>query len=139
MAENLRSKTLYKIFLVSLKYIPIMIALTYMLNTALCWMGIDCAVLSNIAGVSLFTWVFMYVASDVFSFCIYHKLFLWYILVTDIINITDYYIKIPMSTYTLLEMHSIIIGITLFIILYLYVANNKKLTIKNSKQHRFRK
>ena len=87
--ESLRNKSLYKTLLILLKYIPIIIALFYIVNTLGALFGIDLPVLSNIAGMSLLTWVFMYLAALVFKFCIYHRMFLYYILVTDIINIIN--------------------------------------------------
>lgn len=121
--ENLRSKYLYKILLILLKYIPIMIALFYVLNTVSALCGIDIPVLSNIAGMSLFTWIFMYIAAWVFQFCIYHRMFLYYILITDIINIYDYYIGI---NHDIVALHISLIGISLFLILYFYVKHNKR-------------
>lgn len=63
--QVLKSKLLYKIFLVALKYIPILVTLSYIANTVLCWFGIDVPVLSNISGMSLLTWLFMYIATYV--------------------------------------------------------------------------
>lgn len=124
--ESLRNKSLYKTLLILLKYIPIIIALFYIVNTLGALFGIDLPVLNNIAGMSLLTWVFMYLAALVFKFCIYHRMFLYYILVTDIINIIDYYIGIPVDSYGIVMIHSVVIGILLFIILYFYVRRNKK-------------
>lgn len=124
--ESLRNKSLYKTLLILLKYIPIIIALFYIVNTLGALFGIDLPVLNNIAGMSLLTWVFMYLAALVFKFCIYHRMFLYYILVTDIINIINYYIGIPVDSYGIVMIHSVVIGILLFIILYFYVKHNKK-------------
>ena len=104
------------------------IALCYMLNTML-----YIEPLSNIAGVSLLTWIFLYLASVVFEFCSYHRMFLWYILIDDILNIVDYYWNIPISTDNLIRIHNILVGITLFIVLILYVKDNKITIRKNNK------
>lgn len=102
------------------------IALCYVLNTITAMFGIYIEPLSNIAGMSLFTWIFIYIATCVFRFCIYHRMFLWYILIDDLLNIIDYYYKLSIKTENLLMLHNSIIGIFLFIILYLYVRHNKK-------------
>lgn len=86
---------MYKLLILMLKYIPMLISLVYVLNTALSYFYIDIPVLSNLAGMSILPWIFMYLSATVFRFCLYHKMFLHYILVTDIINIIDYYIGIP--------------------------------------------
>ena len=80
-----------------LKYIPMIISLFYLINTITAFIGIDIPILSTISGMSLLTWIFMYIATIVFNFCSYHRMFLYYILIVDIINIIDYYISIPIS------------------------------------------
>lgn len=124
--ESLKNKYLYKVLIITLKYIPMVISFMYMINTILSYFYIDLPVLSNIAGISLLPWLFMYLSSVVFRFCLYHKMFLYYILITDLINITDYYIGIPIGNLELLMLHSFITGISLFIILYLYAKSNRK-------------
>ena len=128
VVEKLRRSNLHKLLLLVLKYIPMVIALCYMLNTIL-----YIEPLSNIAGVSLLTWIFLYLASVVFEFCSYHRMFLWYILIDDILNIVDYYWSIPISTDNLIRIHNILAGITLFIVLILYVKSNKVIIRKNNK------
>ena len=103
-----------------------LISIFYMLNTVLCWIEIDTPVISNIAGVSILTWLFLYLSSIVFQFCIYHRMFLYYILVTDIINIYDFYLGIPISTVQLLSVHSVIISVLLFLLLYIHIKNHDK-------------
>ena len=127
------NKLYYKLFIVVLKYIPLLIALCYILNTVMALFGIYIEPLSNIAGVSLLTWIFLYIATYVFKFCIYHRMFLWYILIDDLLNIIDYYYELPIETSNLLIIHNSIIGIFLFIILYIYVKDHKKSTGKNIK------
>lgn len=122
-----RNNILYKVLLIIIKYIPMVIALCYMLNTIF-----YIEPLSNIAGVSLLTWIFLYLSSIVFRFCVYHRMFLWYILIDDILNIIDYYWQLPISTDNILRIHNILIGTTLFIILILYVRNHKIFITKDT-------
>lgn len=133
MVENLKSKTLYKIELGLLKVIPMILALTALLNSILSYFGIDLYILSYIGGVSIFTMLFLYLSSYVFKFCEYHRMFLHYIVSTWIINIIDYYVGIPISDLEYLCLQMIIAGISLFIILYLYVRSHKKSTVKDSR------
>ena len=128
VVEKSRRSNLQRLLLLVLKYIPMVIALCYMLNTMF-----YIEPLSNIAGVSLLTWVFLYLASVVFEFCSYHRMFLWYILIDDILNIVDYYWNIPISTDNLIRIHNILVGITLFIVLVLYAKSNKVIIRKNNK------
>lgn len=121
-------KSLHKIFLLILKVIPLVNALGCLLNTLFAYYNIETPWISFTTGMSLTTWLFIYLVTFVFKFCIYHRMFLYYIAVVDIIDTIDYYIGIPLSDYNFLVLHIIITGITLFIILYLYVKHHKKLT-----------
>lgn len=116
--ENL-NKSMYKLLILMLKYILMLISLVYVLNTALSYFYIDIPVLSNLAGMSILPWIFMYLSATVFRFCLYHKMFLHYILVTDIINIIDYYIGIPIEDLELLMIHGTITGLFLFVMMNL--------------------
>lgn len=130
---NLKSKSLYKVFLIALKYIPILVTLSYIVNTTLCWFGIDAPVLSNISGMSLLTWLFMYIATYVFKFCNYHRLLLYFILMDDSINIYDYYFTIPLEDHIMLELHTALIGTLVITLLINHVKSHKKPTGKDSK------
>lgn len=116
----------HKLLLITLKFIPMITALCYLLNTVLSAFGIYAGFLSHISGMSLLPWIFILISTYVFKFCNYHRMFLYYILVSDIINIIDYYAGIPISTFHLIALHFCIAGVFLFIILYLYVKSHKK-------------
>ena len=123
----------YKLLIIVLKFIPMLTALCYMSSTIFNYFGYNIEPLSNIGGMSLLTWLFIYLASIVFNFCAYHRMFLWYIFIDDIFNIIDYYITIPISTDNILMLHNIFIGITLFTVLILYVKDNKVIIRKSNK------
>ena len=133
MAEKLSNKYLYKVELYLLKILPMTVALAYLLNAILSYFYIDITIFSHIFGVSLLPLIFMYISSYVFKFCSYHRMFLHYILIIDLLNIYDWYIGINISNRMLLLIHLILSGITLFIILYLYVKSNKKTVITNDR------
>lgn len=133
MAENFNNKTLYKIFLLILKVIPMVISALFLLNTILSYYYIDASILSMIGGVSFFTLLFLYISSYVFKFCNYHRMFIHYISLQWIINLVDYYIGIPINDISFMLLGLTIFGIFLFIILYLYVTTNKKDASSNSR------
>lgn len=126
--NSLRNKNLYKIELYLLKVMPMLIAAIYLINTVLSYYDIILSVLSYIGGLSLIPIVFMYLSSYVFKFCSYHRMFLHYIVINDLINLVDYYYTLPISDWQLLVLHMSIAGISLFIILYLYVKSHRKAT-----------
>lgn len=138
MAENLNNKTLYKVFLVLLKVIPMLISFCMVLNTFLSYLYINAELLSIFGGVSFLTIVFLYIASYVFKFCNYHRMFIHYITVQWIINLIDYYIGIPLNDQNFMLLGLTIFGIFLFIILYLYVTSTKKNASSDSRRYRCR-
>ncbi len=106
---------------------PLGIALLYAVNTfTYLLLDIDIPIISNIVGVSLVPWIFMYLSTIVFKFCSYHRMFLWYILAIDIINIIDYYIQIPFNKVEMIALFSIVSFIFLTIIVYKYDKHNKR-------------
>lgn len=119
-------KTSHRLLLISLKVMPMVIALCYVLNTFFSYFGLSAGILSHIGGMSLIPWLFIMLATYVFKFCVYHRMFLWYILVDDLISYYDYYIGIPINDFSIFMLHNIITGIFLFIILYLYKYGKDK-------------
>lgn len=129
--NSLRSKDLYKIELYLLKVMPMLLATIYLVNTVLSYYDIIVPALSYIGGLSFIPLVFMYISSYVFRFCSYHRMFLHYIAINNLINLIDYYYTLPISDWEMLILHMSIAGISLFIILYLYVKGHSK----NVKEH----
>ncbi len=120
VAERSPNRRLYKITLEALKIIPMLLAFCDVLNTFFSFYGIRCDVLSMFGGVSLLPLIFLYLVSYVFRFCIYHRMFLHYVLVTNIITTIDFYIGIPVSNEMMFGIFLFITGVFLFLVLYFY-------------------
>ena len=90
-----KDKTLYKVFLIILKYIPHLFAFTYTLYTLLGFCGIDWNIIGCFFHISLFSWIYLLLTSIIFKFCYVHRLPLYYIGVNEFITSIDYYIGIP--------------------------------------------
>lgn len=130
---NSINKILYKIQLYMLKVIPMVMAFCYLLNSIFSYYDIDLGFLSYLSGCSILMIVYLYIASYVFKFCEYHRMFLHYMVVNTIINSIDLYIGIPLTDLEILTLYMSITGITLFLILYMYVKSHKKPTSKDNK------
>lgn len=117
--EERLNKVLYKLELYLLKIIPYLLAGCYFANTILSYGGLDVPVLPLIGGMSILPFIFIYVSSFVFKYCFYHRLPLYYILISDIIAYYDIYFGVPVSTRTLFSINLSIAGIFLFLIIYL--------------------
>lgn len=115
------SKVFYKLFIWILRILPMIMAGLYLLNTILSYFGIDLELISYIAGVGLLPWLFILISSYLFRFCGYHRMFLWYIAVNNIICWIDYNFTIPISDWNYLVLHMIVAGLFLFLILFLKI------------------
>lgn len=115
------NKLLYRIELQMIKVIPMIYALLCLLNTTLSYFNINVEILSYIGSVSLVTLILLYTLSYAFKSCEYHRMFIHYTTITWILNIVDLYIGISVSDICYLGIQLIIAGISLFVILYLYL------------------
>lgn len=126
------NKYIYKIELYLLKIIPMLLALCSFLNTILFYFGINLTILTYLGGVSFLTLGFLYISSYAFQFCSYHRMFLHYILIVNIISYIDMEFNIPISDFNLLILYSAIAFISMVIILIKF--KNEKHNIKMDKQ-----
>lgn len=115
-----KEKHVHKELILFLKIIPMLLALCALVNTALEFVGINAEVLSAIGGISFLPLAFLYLASYAFHFCRYHRMFLHYVLINNLITWFDYLVGIPVSTLAILCFHVVIAGLFLFLILYFH-------------------
>lgn len=132
MEENLKV-SLYKIEVYLLKIIPIILALLDILNTFLSLFHIQVPIISYIGGVSFLSLAFLYLSSYVFKFCEYHRVPLHFIVVNNLINIYDWYIGIPIDLVGIILLELVLIGISIFLMIYLHERDNKKLAKRNNR------
>lgn len=128
--ENGVGKSLYKIELYLIKVIPYIIAICYVLNNILSYFEIDAPLCSYIGGMSLLPFTFLYISSFVFEFCIYHRLPLYYILVSDVINYIDLYIGIPINSNNLFVLNMTILGVFILILVFIKFKQHESRTSK---------
>lgn len=119
MEDKLKSKYLYKTFLVTLKVIPYLIAFCYITFTTGCYFGVELNVIGYIASCSILTWLVLYIGSFVFRFCPYHRVPLYFILLNDILNVVDTYIGLPVETGSLFLLHIALFGVMLLLYVFL--------------------
>lgn len=125
MVEKL-NKRLFKIEILVLKIITFAIGFCYFLNTLFSYFNIDNIVLSNIAGVGVLPLLFIYIASYTHGFCLYHRLFIIYIAINNILSFIDYTYGIPISDKHYVELHFIISFIFMCLIVYTKLKLCKK-------------
>lgn len=73
----------YKIFLICIKYIPIIMAAVVLVHTALIITVQYESVFAKTFGISILPALIVYSAQKAFRFCLIHKLLLWYCVFAD--------------------------------------------------------
>lgn len=116
----------YKLFLGFLKILPMLMAGLFLMNTILSYFDIDWPIISYITSVGLIPWLFILVASYLFRFCEYHRMFLWYIMVNNILCWIDEEFGLPISDRGFFVLHVAIAGLFLFLVLYFHQKCRKK-------------
>ncbi len=118
--ERLARKRLYKVTIGVLKIIPMLLSFCVVLNMFFDFLGIDSGIISTIGGISFLPLLFIYLASFAFGFCRYHRMFLHYIVANNVLTMADYYVGLPVDNVSLFMVHIFLVGLFLFLILYLY-------------------
>lgn len=114
-----------KIFLIMLKTIPILLASISFINTTLNILGVKIMFLTSISFISVLPLIFLYMASYVFQFCAYHRMFLHYLSFILLLNTIDLYWIIPISRMNCVIIFMIITFIFLIITLYKYLKSKR--------------
>lgn len=119
-ANSSLSNYKYKLFLGFLKVLPMVMAGLYLTNTILSYFDIDWTIFSYLTGVGVIPWLFILIASYLFKFCEYHRMFLWYIMVNNVICWIDEDFGLPLSNRSYFVLHVAIAGLFMFLILYFH-------------------
>ena len=128
---NISNKTLYRLEIYSTKLLPIIIAILYIINVTLSYLGHDIEALSIIGGMSLLPLSKLYLDSITYKLCTHHRIFIYYIFLHNLISSIDLY-----TNYTLIEdrklfaFHLVLFGI--FIVLYIICKRKYDFSRKHS-------
>ena len=119
MEEKQVNKTLYRLLLLVAKVIPMLLAFLHFVNILFGYFNIDSTILTYLGGISFLPILFLYITSYALRFCAYHRMFIHYCVITNIINIYDEYIGIDIDNERYVMLLLILTIIMLFITLYL--------------------
>lgn len=128
------NKTLYKIFLSIVKYIPTVIVLLFISNNTLIYFNVLIPILTYIGGTSLIFLLVLYLMSWIFKFCYLYRLPLHYITIGNIIGVLDKLFKFSISNICMLRIYFILFGIMLLVYIWLMYKNRNKPKIDPIKQ-----
>lgn len=133
--DILINKQLYKVDLFLLKLLPVLMCggliiasygATFQITAEF---GIILQIVSHYVGLVMAPIMFMYISSYVFKFCNYHRMFIHYIAIIELMNVTNWYFKIPITNdlYNGIQITITITFLLLAIGMYLYKRKQLKL------------
>lgn len=133
--DILKTKELYKIDLFLLKLLPMIMAFSYMVAQYAALFSIGSGptlvlqIVTHYLGLLLAPMMFMLISSKVFQFCNYHRMFIYYILVIQLMNITNWYFKIPISNLAYNVTQDIITVGFLLTALIMYIKKRRQIKL----------
>ena len=117
-------KNQHKFLIMTLRMLPVIMAAFYLLGNA--GLGVGLQVLFHYIGLVFAPLLFMYLASHVFKFCSYHRLFIYYVIIVELLNVVDWYFTIPYDNPIITIIHDIV-TVLLFVGIAIQLIVKKKL------------
>ena len=121
--ENI-NKNLYKLTIITLKFLPIIMASAFMISNMIHITIIQ--IICHIIGLNVAQFLFIYLTSYAFKFCNYHRIFIHYLVLIETINVIDWYIEIPISDKAMQITHIVISVVFILIAVKMYYNKNIK-------------
>ena len=116
---------MYRVALQLMKWLPAVMAVSYLANSAGVY-GETMHAVVHYVGMFLAPMGMLYVASYLFRFCWYHRIFIHYLMAKELVNITDWYVGIPITDEEMAELHMWITGVFLAIAITKYIYRRWK-------------
>lgn len=129
------NKDLYKVDLFLLKLLPMIMAFSYIIAQYAALFNIGAGpilvlqIVTHYLGLLLAPMMFMLISSKLFQFCNYHRMFIYYILVIQLMNITNWYFKIPISNLAYNVTQDIITVGFLLTALIMYIKKRREIKL----------
>lgn len=121
------NKTLYKLFLITLKYLPHLIGTLYFIYAILS-MYLDVHFMNYIISLSILPLLYILISSFVFKFCTTHRLPIYYILSLNIFNLCLNTTEILVRKETMVVIYTILY-IVIYIVPIIYKNIKKKFIV----------
>ena len=121
--ENI-NKNLYKLTIITLKFLPIVMASAFMISDIIHITIVQ--IICHIIGLNVAQFLFIYLTSYAFKFCNYHRIFIHYLVLIETINVIDWYIDIPISDKAMQITHIVISVVFIVIAVKMYYNKNIK-------------
>lgn len=128
------NKTLYKIFLIFIKYIPVILSINFICNLICNYFRLSLTLFSYLGGVSFIFIILLYLLSFVFKFCYLYRIPLHYITLGNVIGSLRQFNIITLPVLGMYRLYFIITGISLVVYVCLMYKNRNKPKVDPIKQ-----
>ena len=119
-----------KWFLILVKWIPFVLSILVVIQILCNLIGMPATFCSILGDTSLLPLLFILIASFLFKFCLYHRIFIYYLLYYDIITWLDYIFVFSLSSKIFISINLLLFAIIFAIALYLYLKRKPNIKIK---------
>lgn len=106
--------------------LPMIMSFSYLIMFVLANTVEDWVILPHILGTVIAPLAFVYLTSYVFRFCAFHRMFIHYYAFVELLNVTDYYVRIPISDEAITILHDSVTIIFLISVVITYIIKYKK-------------
>lgn len=120
------SRTQHQYLMLIFKWLPAVMAFSFFMNVYCAFAGVWFQVITHFLGLAITPLVFYYIASYIFHFCWYHRLFIHYIAIEELINLTDWYFRIPISNEAICYVHFTITAVFFAIAIVTFFVKRPK-------------
>ena len=101
----------HKLMILALKMLPAFMAGSYLASTITNYFGLGLQVFIHFSGMVVAPILFMYIASSVFHFCAYHRLFIHYVLITEMLTTLKWYFPFILTSQVIINSNIILTSI----------------------------
>ena len=134
MNDTSKNKRLYKLLIITAKYVPIIASILQISILIVNYLGIAVPILTCLGGTSLTFLLLLYLIAEAFNFCSLYRISIWYMLVVTFTNILRILGLLPIDLLDLYRLYGIITGVGIVSFIIAVYENRNKPKVDSIKQ-----
>lgn len=134
MNDTSKNKRLYKLLIITAKYVPIIASILQISILIVNYLGIAVPILTCLGGTSLTFLLLLYLIAKAFNFCSLYRIPIWYMLVVTFTNILRILGLLPIDLLDLYRLYGIITGVGIVSFIIAIYENRNKPKVDSIKQ-----
>ena len=134
MNDTSKNKRLYKLLIITAKYVPIIASILQIGILIVNYLGIAVPILTCLGGTSLTFLLLLYLIAEAFNFCSLYRTPIWYMLIVTFTNILRILGLLPIDLLDLYRLYGIITGVGIVSFIIAVYKNRNKPKVDSIKQ-----